>query len=145
MIYLTPVTQDNYDDCLALNREDTHFVGNARDVIADAYIYRETSLAYAIYHEDDVIGLVILSEQGKEHSYEFTNLFIADDYRNQGFGEKAVMAIIHHFIAKNAKSIHMQVHKSNDVAIHIYQKCGFMIKGTSKWDDHFWVMEIILA
>ena len=145
MVYLKPVTQDNYDDCLELKREETRFVGNACAVIADAYIYRETSLAYAIYHEDDVIGLVILDERGKEQSYEFTNLFIADDYRHKRFGEKAVKAIIDHYIGKNAKSIHMQVHKSNEVAIHVYQKCGFVMKGVSKWDDNFWIMEIVLV
>ena len=145
MVHLQPVTQDNYDDCLALKREETRFVGNARDVIADAYIYREASLAYAICHEDDVIGLVILGEQGKAHAYEFTNLFIADDYRNQGFGAKAVRAIIDHYIGKGAKSVHMQVHKANEVAIHVYQKCGFVVKGTSRWDEDFLVMEILLA
>ena len=145
MVHLKPVTQDNYYDCLQLKREETRFVGNACDVIADAYIYRETSLAYAIYHEEDIIGLVILGEQGKEQSYEFTNLFIADDYRNQGFGEKTVKAIIHHFIEKNAKYIRLQVHKSNEVAVHIYQKCGFLIKGASKWDADFWVMEMVLT
>lgn len=144
MVYLKPVTKDNYYDCLELRREETRFVGNACDVIADAYIYRDTSLAYAIYHEDDVIGLVILGEQGKDQTYEFTNLFIADDYRNKGFGEKAVQAIINHFVGKKAKSIHLQVHKSNEVAIHVYQKCGFAIKGVSKWDDDFLVMEIAL-
>ena len=145
MVHLKPVTQDNYYDCLQLKREETRFVGNACDVIADAYIYRETSLAYAIYHEEDIIGLVILGEQGKDQSYEFTNLFIADDYRNQGFGEKTVKAIIDHFIGKNAKSIRLQVHKSNEVAVHIYQKCGFLIKGASKWDADFWVMEMVLT
>ena len=145
MVHLKPVTQDNYYDCLQLKREETRFVGNACDVIADAYIYRETSLAYAIYYEDDIIGLVILGEQGKDQSYEFTNLFIADDYRNQGFGEQTVKAIIDHFIGKNAKSIRLQVHKSNEVAVHIYQKCGFLIKGASKWDADFWVMEMVLT
>ena len=145
MVHLKPVTQDNYYDCLQLKREETRFVGNACDVIADAYIYRETSLAYAIYHENDIIGLVILGEQGKDQSYEFTNLFIADDYRNQGFGEQTVKAIIDHFIGKNAKSIRLQVHKSNEVAVHIYQKCGFLIKGASKWDADFWVMEMVLT
>ena len=144
MVYLKTVTMDNYYDCLALNREETRFVGTACDVIADAYIYRDTSLAYALYHDDDVIGLVILDEQGKDQAYEFTNLFIADDCRNKGFGEKAVKAIINHFVGKNAKSIHLQVHKSNNVAIHVYQKCGFAVKGVSKWDDDFLVMEIAL-
>lgn len=144
MVFLQPVTMNNYDQCLNLKQEQTNFVGDAYAVLADAYIYRDTSLAYAIYCDDNVIGLVILDEEGKKQSYEFTDLFIADDYRNKGYGERAVKEIINHFISKNAKSIHMQVNKTNEVAIHIYQKCGFSIIKTSPWNDDFWVMEMIL-
>ncbi len=144
MIYLRPVTQDNYNECLELKREQTDYVGDAYAVLADAYIYRKTSLAYAIYYDDVVIGLVILDEKGKNQSYEFTDLFIADDYRNKGYGEHIVKEIINHFVRKDAKSIHMQVHKSNKIAMHIYQKCGFSIKETSPWDNDFLIMEIIL-
>lgn len=145
MIHLRTVTQNNYYECLELNREQKDFVGDTCDVLADAYIYRETSLAYAIYNDDYIIGLVILDEEGKNQAYEFTDLFIADDYRNKGYGKNVVKEIINHFIRKNAKSIHMQVNKSNKVAIHIYQKCGFSIKETSPWDNDFWIMEITLA
>lgn len=145
MIYLRMVTQNNYYECLELNREQKDFVGDACAVLADAYIYRETSLAYAIYNDEYIIGLVILDEEGKNQAYEFTDLFIADDYRNKGYGENAVKEIINHFIRKDAKSIHMQVNKSNEVAIHIYRKCGFSIKETSPWDNDFWIMEITLA
>ena len=145
MVYLKTVTMDNFYDCLCLNREDTKFVGNACEVIAEAYIYRETSLAYAIYNDDNIIGLVILDEEGKDQSYRFTDLFIADDYRNKGYGEQAVTAIIDHFLEKHAKSIRMQVHKTNEVAIHIYQKCGFVFKEVASWDNGFWVMEMILT
>ena len=48
MITLQPVTMENYDDCLALRRERHDVVGDACAVLADAYIYRETSLAYAL-------------------------------------------------------------------------------------------------
>ena len=145
MIYLRTVTQNNYNECLELKREQKKYVGDASAVLADAYIYRETSLAYAIYNEDSVIGLVILDEEGNNGLYEFTDLFIADDYRNKGYGEQVVKEIITHFVGKNAKAIRMQVHKSNEVAIHIYQKCGFHIKETSPWDNDFWIMEMILA
>lgn len=143
MISLQPVTQENYYQCLALKREQFDYVGDARNVLADAYIYREGALAYAIYSDDDVIGLVILDEEGHEQSFEFTDLFIADDYRNQGLGEQVVKAIIQHFARKDAKSIHMQVNKSNEVAIHIYEKTGFRIKETSRWDEDFLVMEYL--
>ncbi len=145
MVHLKAVTIDNYYDCLGLNREDTKYVGSACNVIAEAYIYRETSLAYAIYNDDDIIGLVILDEERKNQPYRFTDLFIADDYRNKGYGEKTVRAIIDHFIRKNAKSIQIQVHNTNEVAIHIYQKCGFVFKEVASWNDAFWVMEMVLA
>ena len=63
MVHLKPVEMDNYYDCLELKRDDTKYVGNALDVIAEAYIYRETSRAYAIYNDDTVIGLVIIDEE----------------------------------------------------------------------------------
>ena len=144
MVTLQLVTQDNYDDCLALKREQSDFVGDSYAVLADAYIYRDTALAYAIYHDDSVIGLVILDECGKNHSYSFTDLFIADDFRHKGYGELAVRAIINHYISKNAASVHMQVHKSNQTAIHVYEKCGFSILEDSPWDEHFVVMELAL-
>lgn len=145
MVSLQPVTRHNYNQCLNLKREQTDFVGDACEVLADAYIYRDTSLAYAIYCDDNVIGLVILDENGENQSYEFTDLFIADDYRNKGYGGSVVKEIVNHFVSKKAQTIHMQVNKTNEVAIHIYQKCGFSIKGTSPWDKDFWIMEIVLA
>lgn len=144
MVHLKAVTADNYYDCLGLKREGAQFVGNACEVIAEAYIYRETSLAYAIYDDNEVIGLVILDEERENRPYRFTDLFIADDYRNKGYGEKAVRAIINHFIEKNVKLIQIQVHETNEVAIHIYQKCGFVFKEAASWDNSFWVMEMVL-
>ncbi len=85
--------------------------------------------------------MVLLDETGKDGSYEFTDLFIADNYRNQGYGDKAVKAILSHFAAKGATALHMQVHKDNKAAIHIYEKNGFSIKETSPWDEDFLVME----
>ena len=145
MVHLKPVEMDNYYDCLKLKRDDTKYVGNALDVIAEAYIYRETSRAHAIYNDDTAIGLVIIDEERRNKPYRFTDLFIADDYRNKGYGDKAVSAIIDHLIGKNVKTIQIQVHNTNEVAIHIYQKYGFVFKELASWDEGFWVMELELA
>lgn len=143
MITLQPVTQENYNACLVLERAQFDFVGDATAVLANAYIYRDSSLAYAVCDEETVIGMVLLDETGKEGSYEFTDLFIADNYRNQGYGDKTVKAILSHFFKKGATSVHMQVHKDNKTAIHVYEKNGFIITGTSPWDEYFIVMELI--
>lgn len=141
MITLQPVTRENYNECLALERTQFDFVGDATAVLANAYIYRDSSLAYAVCNKDTVIGMVLLDETGKDGSYEFTDLFIADNYRNQGYGDKAVKVILSHFSRKGATNVHMQVHKDNKAAIHIYEKNGFSVKETSPWDENFIVME----
>ncbi len=141
MITLQPVTRENYNECLALERAQFDFVGDATAVLANAYIYRDSSLAYAVCNKDTVIGMVLLDETGKDGSYEFTDLFIADNYRNQGYGDKAVKVILSHFSRKGATNVHMQVHKDNKAAIHIYEKNGFSVKETSPWDENFIVME----
>ena len=143
MITLQPVTRENYNECLALERAQFDFVGDATAVLANAYIYRDSALAYAVCEKDTVIGMVLLDETGKDRSYEFTDLFIADNYRNQGYGDKAIKAILSHFSEKGATSVHMQVHKDNKTAIHIYEKNGFSIKETSPWDDDFIVMKLM--
>jgi len=65
MIMLQPVTKENFYPCLELEREEWFFVGDAYAVLANAYLYRESSMAYAIYLDEVIIGMVILDE--KEH------------------------------------------------------------------------------
>lgn len=40
MLSLQPVTRENYNECLALERAQFDFVGDAATVFANAYIYR---------------------------------------------------------------------------------------------------------
>ena len=141
MISLEPVTKENFYACLELEREEWYFVGDAYAVLADAYLYRDSSLAYAIYLDKKIIGMVILDEKGNEGVYEFTDLFIADDYRGKGYAAEAMNAILDHFREKNAKAVRMQVNKENAIAIHVYKKCGFEEVGTVPWNEEFLFME----
>ena len=140
MVSLKPVTKENFYACLELEREEWFFVGDAYAVLADAYLYRETSLAYAIYLDKDIIGMVILDEKGTEGVYEFTDLFIADNYKGKGHAAEAMRAILDHFMKKGAKAVRMQVNKENAIAIHVYQKCGFEEDGTVPWNEEFLFM-----
>ncbi len=141
MIRLLPVTVENYHACLELKREEWYFVGNAYAVLADAYLYRETSLAYAIYIGENIIGMVILDERPTEGVCEFTDLFIADDYKGKGYAPEVVEAILNHFLERGAKTVRMQVNKENAIAIHVYKKCGFEEDGTVPWSKEFIFME----
>jgi len=56
---------------------------------------------------------VILDEEGTEGVYEFTELFIADDYKGKGHAAETVEVILNHFKQKGAKAVRMQVNKEN--------------------------------
>lgn len=89
MITLREVDQYNFDDCMQLKRESSLFVGSAEYVLANAYIYRSDSTAYAIYDGQTVVGLVIVRDRPEQGSaYSFTELFIADDYQRKGLGKQ---------------------------------------------------------
>ena len=141
MIMLQPVTKENFYPCLELEREEWFFVGDAYAVLANAYLYRESSMAYAIYLDEVIIGMVILDEKGTEGVYEFTDLFIADDYKGKGHAAETIEAILNHFIKKGAKAVRMQVNKENAIAIHVYKKCGFEEDGAVSWNKDFLFMK----
>lgn len=140
MIILKDVTEENLCDCDTLKRESTLYVGGPLWVIAEAYVHRDNTTAYAIYSEDTIVGLVCLIwDKGGE--YSFTDLFIADNYQGLGYGKKAVLAIIDLFKKEGKhRTISIFVHDSNEKAIHIYKSCGFTLNGCASWDEHFLIM-----
>ena len=76
-----------------------------------------------------------------EGVYEFTDLFIADDYKGKGHAAETVEVILNHFKQKGAKAVQIQVNKENTVAIHVYKKCGFEEDGTVPWNKEFLFMK----
>ncbi len=114
--------------------------------MAQAYIYRDDSLAYAICINETIIGLVIIRVSPTEvHPYSFTELFIADDFQRQGLGKRTVEVILDKFRnEKKSQLVRIQVHQNNDIAIRIYKKCGFTEVKRAEWNNDFLVMELAL-
>ena len=145
-ITLQEVTPANFNECISLKRDSSRYVGNAESVLAQAYIYRDDSLAYAIYLHETVIGLVIIRVHPTERCpYAFTELFIADDFQKQGFGKQAVEVILDKFRnEKKSDLVRIQVHQDNNIAIGIYEKYGFVEVKRAEWNHDFLVMELVL-
>ena len=147
MVNLCEVDCYNFNDCCGLERKSSLFVGNAEYCLAEAYIYRENSTAYAICREESVIGLVIILDRPTERDehYSFTDLFIADDFLGKGYGKEAVHAIIEKFKSEKKRSIvEIQVHKTNMIAKSIYLRVGFEKIKDADWDSNFEVMQLKL-
>lgn len=147
MVELREVDQDNFYDCVALERKSNLYVGDAVFVLAQAYIFRQYSTAYAICDNDTIVGLVILLDRPEEDDkyYSFTELFVADDFLGKGYGNQAVEAIICKFKTEGLRDqVEIQVNHSNQIAKKIYEKHGFVKVGTAKWDEGFDVMRLEL-
>lgn len=147
MVELREVNQANFNDCVALERKSNLYVGDAAYVLAQAYIYRQSSTAYAICDDDTIVGLVILLDrpEADDKNYDFTELFIADDFLGKGYGNQAVEAIIRKFRAEGLRNrIEIQVHHANQIAKKVYESHGFVKVGTAKWDEGFDVMRLEL-
>lgn len=145
MVELREVGQENFYDCVALNRKSNRYVGNAEFVLAEAYIFRERATAYAICDGEEPIGLVIVKDKpgDEDECYSFTDLFIADDFQGKGYGDQAVKAIIGKFKSEKKRSVvELQVHRSNTAAIRLYEKHGFVKVGNAEWDKSFDVMRL---
>jgi len=142
-IRLQEIDESNLGDCESLKRESNRYVGGPLWVIANAYVHRKNSVAYAIYNDDIMVGMVILIDQGIKHRYSFADLFIADNYQNLGFATGAANCIIEKFKFESKYSnITIFVHESNTIALHIYEKVGFKITGNAEWDNCFYVLEL---
>lgn len=60
------------------------------------------------------------------------NLVVSLPYRGLGFGKKMLQQVIHQASKKGVKKVRLEVRKSNEAAISLYQYCQFSIHHVRK-------------
>ena len=138
-IRLVPIDDEaKLGDCETLKRKSNRFVGNAIWMIGLAYIYRDMT-AYGVYDGNILVGLLLLNETS---CYKIGEMIIGDKFQRRGYGTAAVRAVIKRCDAqKKFPEISLAVHNSNQIAIHMYERCGFVQAGNAAWDANFLVMK----
>lgn len=137
MVTLREVDAANFEEVVSMERESILYVGSPEYVLAEAYIYRDDSTAWAIYAGDTPVGLVILRDRPeKGYPYSFTDLIIADNHQRKGYGQAAVEAIMRKFREEGLRDdVEIQVRCQNEPALKIYRRCGFEETGRARWND----------
>lgn len=83
---------------------------------------------------DEILGLVSLTSiQFLNQSAEFHIMIGDSKNQNRGIGTFAVKEMLHHaFYHMNLHRIELSVLETNQRAIHLYEKCGFVREGIKR-------------
>lgn len=57
---------------------------------------------------------------------EIDNIYVNEEYRNRGIGTKLLSYLVSIAIANDVINITLEVRKSNNIAINLYKKFGFV-------------------
>ncbi|MGF7013674.1 GNAT family N-acetyltransferase [Ornithinibacillus bavariensis] len=146
-IKITQITKENIRECVRLEvtEEQKNFIARNIATIAWAYV-DETFTPYAIYHEDNVIGVAAVEyipENDSEDKHWIPRFMIGREYQGKGYGLKAMEALIG-MIAKHedCERIRLSVVPENKGAIAFYEKVGFHM--TEETIEGELVMEYLL-
>jgi diamine N-acetyltransferase len=135
MIQLKEITKTNYRTCVGLEttEEQKSFVApNWYSLLKS--LYEEKRQAFAIYHQEEMIGFLMFSyyeadEDYPKESWWIERFMIDQKFQKQGYGTQALQAAIDWFQGSVQGELRISAVKGNQVAKQMYEKHGFVATG----------------
>ena len=144
MIRLEPITPDNWRLVLRVREDQRSFVSDSAGILARAYAYRNSrSQAFVIYADDLPVGMAMYHDWDEADAYDFSQFFIDQRYRGQGFGYEAAKLVLDR-MRQDGKydRVCLCYIEGDDGAKRLYEKLGFRHTGEA-WEDEI-IMEMVL-
>ncbi|WP_395827676.1 spermidine N1-acetyltransferase [Collimonas sp.] len=100
----------------------------------DQHVHDQSERRFILESDDgDMVGLVELVEITHIHRRAEFQIIVAPAAQGRGYAERATrLAIEYAFCVLNLYKLYLYVDKENHKAIHIYQKCGFVLESELK-------------
>ena len=123
------------DLLLFLQKVDSLFPINLSDktdlnILAEKFISLGT--VFYVYDNNDIVGLIAgYNNDDVNHCAYISVLAVLPNYQGKGYASKLISDFTNDCINKNIKRIELFTHKSNENAIKMYKKNGFVIDGTN--------------
>ena len=88
MVELREITQENFDEILALEVDPTQtaFVSTVEHSLAQAWLHRECAFPFAIYADGIPVGFVMLGYYEARAQYTLWKFLIDKKYQGKGYG-----------------------------------------------------------
>ena len=134
MVHIKPVDESSVEVCayLKCTEEQREYTNSPIwSLLQTAYTpLNEHCKMYAIFNDDEVVGMVRLDFTLFEDFYMFTNLLIDKNHQRKNYASEAIKCILDVF--KNDgrhSSVKIHVDPQNSAAIALYKKAGFRYVG----------------
>jgi len=142
MIEFRDINWENYEEVIDLqvNEHEKKFVASNLESLADAFVDWTITgvrpMAYAIYHDDKLVGFIMMSycqenkdRQSNEDKRYFLWRFMMDKaHQGKGYGRAAMVKMVEHLRTRPqgpAGWCYTSYEPGNDVASGLYAKFGF--------------------
>lgn len=126
-------------DILAhFNTCDEDFLKNLKEKV-DLQQYSkklfEKSARFEAWHNNSLVGFVSAYFNDHENSSAYiSNVSVSKDFLNKGIASSLLEKTIKYAKEKSFKTLDLEISKSNERAMNLYKKFGFIIFGESEKD-----------
>ena len=138
MVELRKITEDNYNECLALKVSEGQqsFVSPNVYSLAQAWVYHGNAYPYAIYADNIMVGFIMMGYYAEKGVYDIWYLMIDEKFQRRGYG-KAALALGVAYLKKefDVKEIFLCFEPSNAAAEALYESAGFKRTGEVDGDE----------
>lgn len=139
-ILIKNITDENFLDAfhLKLKREQRKFVSHPIRSLAQAYVYRNQCQPFGIYHDDRMVGYVMVIYDDTVRKYAVWHMMIDESQQGRGFG-KAALSLVLEYIKKkpfgDSDCVVLTCNKENVHALGLYRSLGFELTGNEDGDE----------
>ena len=140
MITLKEITEENFIDAfnLKLREGQEEYVSHPVRSLAQAYVYREQCQPFGIYHEDEMVGYVMVIYDHDVPEYDIWHMMIDASGQGKGYGKAALRLVMDYIKTKpfgSSDRVALTCNKDNSAALELYRKMGFEETGVEDEDE----------
>ena len=139
-VTLKPITEDNFLDAfhLKLKKEQEEFVSHPIRSLAQAYVYRSQCQPFGVYHDDEMVGYVMVIYDYDLEEYDIWHLMIDKEYQGHGYAKEAMRLCLEYIAGKpfgDSHKVVMTCAPENVPAMRLYRGLGFRETGNADEDE----------
>ena len=140
LITLKPIDQQNFLDAFALQLGpgQDRYVSHPIRSLAQAYVYRNQCTPFGIYHQDVMVGYLMVIYDDEEQTYNLWHMMVDQSQQHKGYGRAAIAAALDYMRQKPfgpSDKVLITCSPDNAPAYRLYQQLGFAPTGRQDEDE----------